>query len=95
MRVAWGLSENDVLYNHGFVCSASYEATMDGVQQGLRKFEALNFRWRRPDGTRPDEAPFLAEMVKSDAHMAKVCGSWWIFVSAVWGCDPHHSPNMF
>ena len=53
---------------------ASYTATYLAVaKHGLKELEKIpGFKWRRPDGSRADDAPFLAETVKTDEHMAKV-----------------------
>jgi len=49
--------------------------TLSGVKEAIKRFTAIpKFSWRRPDGTREGEPAFLAEMVKSDTHMAKVVG---------------------
>eukprot|EP00698_Gefionella_okellyi_P019549 TRINITY_DN59_c0_g1_i1.p1 TRINITY_DN59_c0_g1~~TRINITY_DN59_c0_g1_i1.p1 ORF type:complete len:304 (+),score=66.39 TRINITY_DN59_c0_g1_i1:27-938(+) len=55
--------------------TAMYTLTLEAVKDGIERLSKIpNFKWRRPDGTRADDAPFLAEMVKTDTHMAKVKG---------------------
>ena len=44
---------------------AFYNQALSAAYQAITKFEAAGVAWRRPDD-------YLAEMVKSDAHMAKV-----------------------